>query len=61
MMKKGRESDARISSRVRDLRGLPISHVRAHGGNDVSAIVRRVVDEDPSPRKPRLGAFNSFI
>lgn len=60
-MKESDEGDAPVVSAVRDLRGTPLDNVRAHRGDEAAAIVRRLVDEEPSPRKPSVAAFNSFI
>jgi hypothetical protein len=50
-----------IASEITDLRDVPILSVPTQLSTEMDAIVRRLVDEEPSPHKPSVAAFNSYI
>jgi len=50
-----------VLSPLRDLRDIPLSDVRAHYAEEVSAIVHRTVDDAELPGRPPVAAFSSHI
>lgn len=60
-MKETETDSATVLSGLRDLHEVPLSSVRALYADEVSAIVRRVVDDAQLPAKPPVAAFSSSI
>jgi FXSXX-COOH protein len=60
-MKEMEKDSQPVRSSVPDVAGVPLSNVRALFANEVTAVVRRMVDDAQLPAKPPVAAFSSCI
>jgi FXSXX-COOH protein len=61
IMKEMEKDSQPVRSGVPDVGGVPLSNVRALYADEVTAIVRRIVDDAQLSAKPPVAAFSSCI